>query len=306
LQTTDARPATLARHPWEMLRAEVSLRSRSAFDESVVLIHREATPVSRGGVERRIMSKAGRAVYDLDDALYAKSGTMLRTLLRPESKYSSIATQADLVIAGNDYLADWAERHCRSVVTIPTCVEPSDYVQKTDYRVGDPPVLGWVGSFSTLLYLEALAVPLRQLHRENGTRLEVIGTGAPLPAALSPLGVSIRWSPAEVMKRLATWDVGLMPLPDTQFAQGKSAYKLLQYCAAGLPSVASPVGMNAGVLLKIGAPGPTNEAEWLESLRWLTTTSEDERRRLGRRARDVATSYSYDAWSHEWQRAVLG
>jgi glycosyltransferase involved in cell wall biosynthesis len=44
---------------------------------------------------------------------------------------------------------------------------------------------------------------------------------------------------------LLTSDIGLAPLPDNLFTRGKCGFKILQYAAAGLPMVVSPVGVNA-------------------------------------------------------------
>jgi glycosyltransferase involved in cell wall biosynthesis len=39
-----------------------------------------------------------------------------------------------------------------------------------------------------------------------------------------------------------------MPLPDDDWARGKSGYKLIQYMACGAPVVASPVGVNCDIV----------------------------------------------------------
>jgi len=54
----------------------------------------------------------------------------------------------------------------------------------------------------------------------------------------------IAWSSATEATSLATAHIGVMPLSDDEWARGKCAFKLLQYMAAALPCVASPVGAN--------------------------------------------------------------
>ena len=54
----------------------------------------------------------------------------------------------------------------------------------------------------------------------------------------------IPWSAATEAASLAAAHIGVMPLTDDEWSRGKCAFKLLQYMAAALPCVASPVGAN--------------------------------------------------------------
>jgi glycosyltransferase involved in cell wall biosynthesis len=47
---------------------------------------------------------------------------------------------------------------------------------------------------------------------------------------------------------IQTFDVGIMPLPDTPWAKGKCGYKLIQYMACGVPVVASDIGANKDII----------------------------------------------------------
>ena len=58
----------------------------------------------------------------------------------------------------------------------------------------------------------------------------------------------VEWSPRGFAAELAAADVGLAPLRDDEFARGKYAYKSIQYGAAALPIVGSPVGTNRHVI----------------------------------------------------------
>jgi glycosyltransferase involved in cell wall biosynthesis len=61
--------------------------------------------------------------------------------------------------------------------------------------------------------------------------------------------------------------VGLMPLADSDWCNGKCSYKMLCYMATGLPVVVTPAGMNCEVLaLGDAGFGATTEQEWVDAL----------------------------------------
>jgi glycosyltransferase involved in cell wall biosynthesis len=81
----------------------------------------------------------------------------------------------------------------------------------------------------------------------------------------------------------------------------------LQYAAAGLPVIASPIGVNERILAELGMPAPTTEGEWVDVIVDLLSRSTAARAALGRHARElVQLRYSYDAWLAQWEEAVGG
>jgi glycosyltransferase involved in cell wall biosynthesis len=84
-----------------------------------------------------------------------------------------------------------------------------------------------------------------------------------------------------------------MPLLDNLWTRGKGGFKLLQYMAAGVASVASPVGINAEIIHH-GENGllARDASEWEDGLRRVTGDV-DLRRQLGAAGRaTVERDYS--------------
>lgn len=272
------------------------------------LVYRQATPFGRGGIEAKLLRSASFGVFDFDDAIHLQSSAgRLGTLFPPPVRAAVSVAAADQVIAGNEFLADWASGYSTEVSIIPSCVSPENYRLKVSYELSEPPRVGWIGSHSTDRYLDKIRSPLLELHKRTGARVVLIGSRTEHRGELEKMIDRIQWTEQDQHELLCSMDVGIMPLPDTEFARGKCAYKLLQYGAAGVPSIGSPVGANTAVLRGMGGWAPTTDAEWLDALLEAVTASSQRRRVIGELARTfVAENYSYRAWRRRWELLVLG
>jgi len=269
-------------------RAECFARAGQA---EAVILHRK---LLTGFDFSRLRRLSPRLTYDFDDAvLYrdSQSGRFFsRTRLR---RFARQAARADLVIAGNQYLAEAAARFADRVVISPTPVDLADYPETLP--ASNPGTIGWMGTSSNFVYLRDLVPALRRvLKNRPGRRLLVVSDRTP---DLDGLPFEFRtWSPAVQHQALTEFSLGLMPLRDDPWARGKCAYKVLQYFAAGLPVIASPVGMNRSVIRE-GTNGllPDDEDSWVEALENLLRDP-PARERLGRAGRSlVAEKYSLEA-----------
>lgn len=298
----------LARRPLDVAVAEARLRTlRSRVADGPLLLVRNATPLSNGRPEQALLRRAGRGVYDFDDALMVQQPGAANALFSRSRAWRRSVRAADVVIAGNDHLADAASQHQDHVVVIPSCVHPGAYATRTDHRLGDPPVAVWLGSPSTEPYLAVLADALLEENRRSGMRLRVISAGQASLGALDAVVDRVQWAPGLAERTLADADVGLMPLPDDPWARGKCAYKLLQYGAAGLPVIGSPVGVNAEVLRQLSGLAAATTDDWRDALRTVVDLSDADRAAMGAAALEgVERGFSFDRWAAEWRRTVWG
>lgn len=293
--------------PLLLARAEVRLRRAARTRTDVVFVQRTSSPFASGGLDASVLASGDRSVLDFDDAIQWDWRPGLVGSVRRPSGFLRALAVADVVIAGNALLANWASGFARDVRLIPTCVEPDDYQVKQRYDVRDPPRLGWIGTPSTETYLRAIERPLLELHARTGARLFVLsGDGEPLPR-LEKMITRFPWS-VEAQAGFGTEvDIGLMPLDDTLWARGKCGYKLLQYAAAGLPAVASPAGANAEIAGQLGYGCALDEDDWLGQLQGLLESEPESLRAAGTTARErVKLGFSYQSWLPQWRSAVLG
>ncbi len=101
----------------------------------------------------------------------------------------------------------------------------------------------WIGSRSTMTSLyEARAGLAGAARQVGGLELRVVCDAAP---ALAGVEVAFRrWSSDAEATEIAAADVGVSWLPDHPWSKGKCGLKVLQYMAAGLPTVANPIGVH--------------------------------------------------------------
>jgi glycosyltransferase involved in cell wall biosynthesis len=257
---------------WE--RRELLRRS------NVVVLHQ----IKLAGTEARLMAAlAPHRIFDFDDAIYVRKprrlGEPAEDTWWRRKKFAATCRFVDVVAAGNDVLAAAAAPYSRRIVTLPTAIDASVY-RATSASDEDPPTIAWVGSPENLVYLEILRPALARLCvRYPSLRLRVICSRFPdwPEVRIEP----VIWSPAAEIAALATAHIGVMPLTDDAWARGKCAFKLLQYMAASLPCVASPVGANTEAVIEDRTGYYARDAaEWEQTLERLIR-SPDLRARLG-------------------------
>lgn len=251
-----------------MLRAGAGrLRELRGRDYDVVMLHCELFPLMPGWIERQLLGDKPY-LYDFDDAFYLKYRTGRLGRLSPVlgKKFDCVMAGAAAVTAGNTNLAAYAGQLNPGVSLFPTVVDTTRYTPgpSTAKRLF---TVGWIGSPSTAPYLELLREPLQRLAAASPIRLVVVGGRAP-----SIPGVDVeevRWQEETEIEQIRRFDVGVMPLPDTQWARGKCAFKLIQYMACGIPVVGSRIGANVDVVDPTCGFLASSDAEWLASLQAL-------------------------------------
>ena len=256
-----------------MLRAGRTLASVYSLvrDYDAVLVQRGVSLVFDRSHLRRLRRSGVPLLFDFDDAVFLPQPGGNRWVERLRAPYATTAALcrgASAVLAGNAYLADFARRVVGPgredrVVVVPSAVDTEVFRPWPRERV--LPALGWVGSDSTLPYLESLAPALQELAKRVPHRLIVVA-GSRAPQLSGVHFEFVPWSAGGEAEVLGTLDVGLYPLDDTPWTRGKCGFKALQYLACGIPCVASPVG----VLRDMVQPGRTGlhaggHAEWVEA-----------------------------------------
>jgi len=259
-----------------------------------VWISREMAPFGPPILERLLVRTCKRVILDVDDALHISekaSSSLIPRLLRDNGKFARMASSYTAVICGSRNLADFYSLHSAKVSIVPTAVDADRYAGIV--RVPSPVVrIGWIGTPLNRHHLDLLRLALTQLARERVFELVVVGLNQPLDWNL-PAVRYMEWSLLDELTFFAHFDIGVMPLEDSAFARGKCAFKLIQYMAAGLPVVASPVGANCEAV-QDGTNGflARTQEDWTSRLRQLIDDG-GLRERMGANGRAVVRkSYS--------------
>jgi len=190
----------------------------------------------------RLCSK--RIIFDLDDAIFCRSnGSASPIRMR---RFAQVARRCQQIWAGNEYLAQAARRYNSATTIIPTSLEPEKYnIQAT--KPDDTLDLVWIGSSSTRRYLTPTIPVLERLaDRFPSLRLKIVAD-FDLPNHRFRTE-AIQWSESEEAQALASSHIGIAPMTDNSWTRGKCGLKVLQYMAAGLPVVSSPVGVNRDIV----------------------------------------------------------
>ena len=272
-------------------------------DFDIIFVCREALMTRSTWFERAFHRGRAKVVYDFDDSIWLSNVSDANRRwkwVKDAGKTSKLIGLADLVLAGNAYLADYARHYNTHVTVMPTTIDTDEYLPRTS-RTEGPVVIGWSGSLTTIQHFKHAVPALLQLKKKYGDRIaiRVIGDGSFRHEELGIHGLP--WKKETELDDLRAIDIGIMPLPDDEWARGKCGLKGLQYMALAIPTLMSPVGVNSDII-QDGVNGflPKTEAEWVEVISRLVEDAEL-RGSIGTAARrTVVEHYSLQAWQQRY------
>ena len=236
---------------------------RQAEDFDGVFLHKKGLNFRDAMLLRRHSKKI---IYDFDDAIMYSPTRPGRNSNSHLNSFRRSAKLSDVVIAGNSYLAEHAQKFNSNVKIVPTGLDTRAYKFEANAKDDGRIRLVWIGSRSTLRYLAEIKPALERVGlRYGNVILRIICDEF---FNLKNMEVEKRrWSLNRQVQDLTTSHIGLAPLPDNRFTRGKCGFKILQYQSANLPVIASPVGVNSEYVSN-GFTGfhASNIHEWIERI----------------------------------------
>jgi hypothetical protein len=258
----------------------------------------------------RLLQEAGRrVVVEIDDdfsCLHPRNGSWrsCHPQHSPNRNWVHLAAacrMADWVTVTTPALARTYGAHGRCTV-VPNMV-PASYLGLRRDLQAIGPIVGWTGSMETHpTDLQCTRGAVQRAITGTTGVVAVVGTGTGVKAALgldaAPLACG--WLPLDrYPEAMAQFDIGIVPLADIAFNHAKSALKMMEGSALGVPMVVSPTADNMrmhGQGLGLVARRPR---EWERHLRRLIESA-DMRAQYSDEGREVMRRFTIEGNCQRW------
>ncbi|MFH1478576.1 MAG: glycosyltransferase family 4 protein [Candidatus Omnitrophota bacterium] len=237
------------------------------YKYDLVFIHRESCPFGPSVFEWLIYKLKKPIIFDFDDAIFLQNFNPANSIYRFfkfPSKTKNIIKMASRIIVANQYLEEYAVRFNPSVDIIPTPIDTKRFgvIKKDSGQL----TIGWVGSPTTASYLRLVFKVMRELSKAYDFVLKIVGAGE----EISIPGVKVinySWELERELQDFQSIDIGIYPLPDIPWTKGKAAFKAIQYMSAGIPVVASSVGMTKEIIQhEVNGFLADSDEEWIRAI----------------------------------------
>jgi glycosyltransferase involved in cell wall biosynthesis len=279
------------------------LQSAAFSQYDIVVVHRGIFPFPWPMLEKMLIRRHARVIFDFDDAIHIGHRDTATTKypwmyqLKYGPAVNGMLSRCAHIIAGNRTLAEHALRFNSRISIIPTVVDLNQYAYRPRRKASEVVTIGWVGSRSTSPYLLEIEPALRRLSEAHSGKIQFRLYGDPRRKLNLPNFESLPFSLSSEIEDLRTIDIGIMPMPDNDWTRGKCAFKAIQYMALGIPTVTSPVGMTTELVQhNVNGFCSRTPEEWFESLNRLVTDTELRRRFAEEGRKTIVADYSLQTW----------
>ena len=259
------------------------------------------TPFGTTFFERLFVFISKKIIFDLEDNMFLKNTVRnknnpnpLAFLLKNPNKQLFLAAKSNYVIASSPALEEICKKiNIYSNAIYITSSVNTDKFRPKSFNENKKCVIGWTGTFSSKEYIQSIEDMLQELAKKVDFQLHIIGN---FDYKLDNVDLKVsQWNLKEEVKQMQTFDIGIYPLPDNDWVNGKSGLKAIQYLSFGIPTVATNVG-NTPNVINHGEEGllVKTKKEWVSALKKLITNKEL-RRKMGKKARIKAEEkYSHN------------
>lgn len=273
---------------------------KKAKECDIIFVYREAYMLGTTYFEKRFAKTGKPVIFDFDDSIWlndtSEGNQSLAWMKRPE-KTSDICKYSNLVIVGNQYLADYVLKYNPNIFILPTTIN-TEYHKPTNCSLKSEKIcIGWTGTTTTLKHYDIAIPTLKKLKEKYKDKIyfKVIVNHEKWVRDIDVKFV--KWSLENEISDLCEFDIGIMPLPDNEWSHGKCGFKGLQCMALEMPVIMSPVGVNTEIISH-GTNGflAKTEQEWFDILSELIENAEL-RKKIGKAGRKtVEEKYSVKVW----------
>lgn len=231
---------------------------------SIAYIGAELFPYLPYGFEIIFKLKRVKYIVEFDDAIFhyydMNSSKYIRNFLG--NKTSKAIANASSVITGAEYLTNYASNFNQSVIEIPTTIDANKYFRSQVISTGEF-VIGWIGSFSQSSQIINLVPVFKRLAKNYNYKLHLVGFDKHLEKYLEGVPYEIiEWTNEGEIEEMSKFSVGIMPLDDTPFSNGKCAFKLVQYMGVGIPTISTPLRSNVNINRDLDNVFASTHEEW--------------------------------------------
>lgn len=253
----------------------------------------------------QILKKLGKKIiYDLDDPSYMQWEAV-----------DEFIKLSNLALVENEF----NKRHCKQVnsnARVEILLGPIDFQHYSwcarHKKKGGQVVIGWIGSPNTSKNIHLISNALEKIGKTFRSKVKFLiigGTPERVKYDFKNLEVEYRpWSLDNERKDLAEIDIGIMPVKNDTENKGKGGYKLLQYMAAGIPCIATAVGVNKDLILnkRSGFLISTNNNErgWVNALAYFIKNQKF-RKSAGKLGQKMVKKYDISKYCKKLEKVLL-
>ncbi len=252
-----------------------------SFKYDLIFIEKEVFPYLPSFFENILFYINKNYIVDFDDAIYLNYDNSNNLFVKffLKNKLLRLLKNAQLITVGNQYLYNYFVKYNQKIKLLYSIVDDKKYIPFNTEKK-DKLVIGWIGTPTTYKYLKSIENILIDICQKYPIKVIIIGA----EDSSNKTFQFKKWILSEEIENINEFDIGIMPLFDTDWEKGKCGFKLLQYMACGKPVIASPVGINVDIVTPNVGFLAKNQVDWENAISVLIE-NEVMRRQFGFNAR---------------------